>query len=309
MDSEKGIVYGCRLAEVGELAVFKDLHGDRQEIMMTPKLIGSLLDACLAEERLSAHWTHGWIMGGADGLLSSVATWRNFRKDDSGNLVADAFTWPGVHRDTILHAAENDPEGMMVSMVFDYTGDKDNAVATRVSAADFVETGAATTALCTAVLSAFAKIAKLDMPNNLNDQTNAGGGGDNSQAAAAPFTPEQVSAIQQMIQAALNPPDVDTSAPPAMFAAINKLIGHRVTAGATEAATLAEARFVKSIGGTAVLKNFADLKIGKTSENDFESAVTAALSANLATVKDRASAVRFVAANKPALYNAHMSGK
>lgn len=270
VDAEKGIVYGCRLAEVGKLAVFAGLDGKPVEIKITPALVDSLLAICSEDNRLNAHWTHKHVDGREDALLSRVATWRNFRKDENGNLIADAFTAPGTYREAILHWAENDPQGMMVSMVFDYTGGRDNPIAESVRAADFVAKGAATSAL----LSAFAKTAKLDMPDNLPpDKTPAP---DNT--PTPPFTPEQVTAIQQMIQAALNPPDVDASAPPAMFAAITKLIGHRVTAGATEAATLAEARFVKSIGGTAVLKDFSD-RHKSPNENPLRVAVTAQLAA------------------------------
>ena len=144
-------IFGCQLARLGKLARFANPHtGKTEELLCTPKLVDSLLALCSEDQRLSAHWTHKWIEGN-EGIDSSVATWRNFRKDDGGNLVADAFLWPTPHKEAILHAALNDPQGIMVSMVFNYEGGKNDAVATGVMAGDFVGKGAMTTALLAAL--------------------------------------------------------------------------------------------------------------------------------------------------------------
>lgn len=146
-------IFGCQLARLGKLARFANPHtGKTEELLCTPKLVDSLLALCSEDQRLSAHWTHKWIEGN-EGIDSRVATWRNFRKDDGGNLVADAFLWPTPHKDAILHAALNDPQGIMVSMVFNYEGGKNDAVATGVMAGDFVGKGAMTTALLAALSS------------------------------------------------------------------------------------------------------------------------------------------------------------
>lgn len=144
-------IFGCQLARLGKLARFANPHtGKTEELLCTPKLVDSLLALCSEDQRLSAHWTHKWIEGN-EGIDSRVATWRNFRKDDGGNLVADAFLWPTPHKEAILHAALNDPQGIMVSMVFNYEGGKNDAVATGVMAGDFVGKGAMTTALLAAL--------------------------------------------------------------------------------------------------------------------------------------------------------------
>jgi hypothetical protein len=144
-------IFGCQLARLGKLARFANPHtGKTEELLCTPKLVDSLLALCSEDQRLSAHWTHKWIEGN-EGIDSRVATWRNFRKDDGGNLVADAFLWPTPHKAAILHAALNDPQGIMVSMVFNYEGGKNDAVATGVMAGDFVGKGAMTTALLAAL--------------------------------------------------------------------------------------------------------------------------------------------------------------
>lgn len=276
VDMEKGIVTGCRLAEVGKMATFAGLDGNATSIKITPALVDSLLALCSEDNRLSAHWTHDWTMGAQDAIVSRVATWRNFRKDCEGNLIADAFTWPGEHRDAILHAAENDPDGMMVSMVFDYTGGENNPIAQSVAAADFVAKGAATTALCSAVLSALNKNKTAKMADPVVDP-NAPPAAD--PAPAAPFTPDQVNVINQMIQAALNPPQMDDASAPAMFAFFDKKIDARIEKRFGESenkvATLAEASFVKKIGGTVALANFS--KMGTAEVNPLETAVTAQL--------------------------------
>jgi len=102
-------------------------------------------------------------------------------------------------------------------------------------------------------------------------------------APAAPLTLEQVTAlIQQMIQAALNPPDADLGATmPAMMSAIRKEVGAQITANETRFATLSEAAATRAIGGKAVLTNLQ--KLVDADENPLEKAVTAQLSAGAAT--------------------------
>lgn len=144
---EEGVIEGCKLCEAGKLAVFKGPDGKPVQILMRPEVVDKLLALWSAESEGAAHWTHRWIETGEDGLESKVATWKNFRKDDSGNLIADAHLWETPRKETILSAAEKDPKGIMVSQVFDYSGGRDDCVPLSVFAADFVEKGAATTSL------------------------------------------------------------------------------------------------------------------------------------------------------------------
>lgn len=148
---EGDTIFGCQLARLGKLAKFANPEtGKTEELLCTTKLVDSLLALCSADQRLSAHFTHNWLEKN-EGVGDRVATWRNFRKDGDGNLVADAFLWPSNHKAAILHAAEHDPQGMMVSMVFNYSGGTNDAEATNVLAADFVGKGAMTTALLAAL--------------------------------------------------------------------------------------------------------------------------------------------------------------
>lgn len=162
VDRDNGIVFGCRIADVNSLAVFADDKGRAREVLITPRVVDSLLALWKKKERGDGHWSHDWIINGDDDAIKSrVATWRNFRKDTEGNLIADAHLWPSAHKEAILHAAENDPEGMMVSQVFDYNGGRDDAMPTRVRAADFVGHGAATTALLSKLSSTEEKTMKI----------------------------------------------------------------------------------------------------------------------------------------------------
>jgi len=154
INADRTAVIGCQLAKVGKRGVYSDAKGERHEIVATAGLIKGLLAICSENERLNGHWTHDWILNNEEGLKTTAATWRNFRLDGQGNLIADAYLFPGSNKEAILHAAENDPQSMSVSMVFDWKGDSNNPTAVAVSAADFVERGAITEALCRAVCAA-----------------------------------------------------------------------------------------------------------------------------------------------------------
>lgn len=147
IDAEKGIIEGCKLAEVNKVAIFADKDGKPTQILMRPALLENLLALWKAKEEGAAHWSHRWIETGEDGIESKVATWKNFRIDGNGDLAADAYLWPTARKEAILYAAEHDPKGLMVSQVFDYSGGRDDCKPIAVHAADFVERGASTTAL------------------------------------------------------------------------------------------------------------------------------------------------------------------
>lgn len=154
INEDRTAVLGCQLVKINKRGVYMGLDGKQHEIVATKGLVDSLLGICKESERVSGHFTHDWILKGEEGIKTTVATWRNFRLDGQGNLIADAFLWPSDQKEAILHAAENDPRGMAVSMVFDWEGEATNPKAVAVDAADFVERGAITEALCRAVCSA-----------------------------------------------------------------------------------------------------------------------------------------------------------
>lgn len=151
IDATLGVVRSCRLAEVGRLAVFAGKDGKPKELNITPGVIDALLSLSQKQGRLDAFWTHDRMNnGGADELHDMIGVWRHFSKDESGNLIADLQLAPSDYRDRILWAAQNDPQGMMTSLVFKYEGGKDDAKPTAIFSGDIVRFGAATTALLSA---------------------------------------------------------------------------------------------------------------------------------------------------------------
>lgn len=316
VDADNGIVFGCQLAKAGKLAVFRGLDGNRKAIMMTPKVIAGLLALFSESEQTTAHWTHDWIEKNEDGLKTKVATFRNFKINDTGDLVADAFLWPGEYRAAILHAAENDPQGMMISTVFDYEGGENDAIPTRVHAADFVETGAATVAL-------LAKLQTTETTNNQNKKM------DIQELLTALEDPAVKSALKAIIdshdiaepsgdETALN--DKDTAAAmekdagvtdedkkgetdedkkaPAILSAIRRsirAISRQRKSSVEETATLAEARFTKAIGNGKIILP-GESKAGDEAEKYIQQQVAGGAT--------RAKAILRMATDKPQVYNA-----
>lgn len=318
VDREKGIVFGVQLAKLGKKATFRDLDGKKVSIDITPRVVDGLLALFSAEEQITSHWTHNWIESGDDGLLSKVASFRNFRKDDNGDLLADAFLWPTTHKEAIMHAAENDPTGMMVSTVFDYTGGEKDAVPTRVQAADFVEAGAATVALC----------AKLSADDSTTNSTM-----DISELITMLSDPKVKDALKAIIKSVeANEPDPaddqaasdleteagvmeadkkpEDDAKPALMRAqlrVGRAIRRQTaelakneTAILAKAKTQAEAAATSVIGKGAIIKQGEDVK-----PNDIETAINAEIAAGKS--KNRATALLSIARKNPKLYNEALS--
>jgi hypothetical protein len=214
IDHENGIVRDVILAEKGKLAEFKGTDGKAKRLMMTPALIASLMALFTADGEASSHWTHDWIESGKDGLLSKVATFRDFKTNNDGHLIADAHLWPTEHKPTILHAAKNNPKGMMISTVFDYDGGENDAIAKRVHAADFVEVGASTTAL-------LAKLAKLSETT--------------THTQSPMFTDEQKAELSEMISSGIQAALAEANKPEDKTAELAEADAAEKEAGVTDA--------------------------------------------------------------------------
>lgn len=317
VDREKGIVYGCRLAEVGVVARYKGLDGNPIEVVITPSLITGLLELWSADGRGNGHWTHDWATSDDDAIKTRVATWRNFRKDDSGNLVADAFLWPSEHREAILFAAENDPKGIMVSQVFDYTGGRDNPVAKRVRSADFVGQGASVSALLAAFPDSQPKkdMDKKELIELIKNDAEL-----KAAILAEMPTPNasKDADLAKKMEEAAGVTDADKqegdAQNPALMCAIlrcNRAVARKLKEAkpgelSQEAETAllkkAEANLVKAIGTNSGLRDFSK---GVEDKDAFEQAVTAQMS--LMDKPDRGRAIQLVAQTKPAIFNAHMA--
>ena len=301
IDREKGIVRDCILAENGKLAVFKGTDGKAKKLLMTPALIASLMALFSASGQTTAHWTHDWIESGKDGLTSKVATFRNFTTNEAGHLVADAHLWPTDKREAILHAAENDPAGMMISTVFDYNGGENDAIASRVHAADFVEVGASTTAL-------LAKLSETQpKPNTMTDEELAKIAAlidEKIAAAMKPATDEAEMATAAEADAGVTDADKkpeDEAKPAAMRAALRI---HRATTRQTLAALaanqgetvkLAEAQFTKALGSGKF-----SIQSGEKDKDEVKAALAGYITAG---AKNEAVAILRLAKDKPELFN------
>ncbi len=232
--------------------------------------------------------------------------------------------WPTEKREAVLYAAEHDPEGMMVSMVFDYEGGRDDARALSVTSADLVSQGAATTALCHAVLSAHSQkhqTAKLSMDleelkEALKDPATAAIIREivNSEEVADAITPDEVADIEAVAEISPTEEEKKDAAPSALMKryrratlAIAKLAKAKPEAAEFDEEALlkkAEARFSKAIGNHAALSDFTSKQ---TAATEVETFITAQLAAGC---KDRASAILRLAKDKPGIYNAAVkSGK
>jgi hypothetical protein len=301
IDREKGIVRDCILAENGKLAVFKGTDGKAKKLLMTPALIASLMALFSASGQTTAHWTHDWIESGKDGLTSKVATFRNFTTNEAGHLVADAHLWPTDKREAILHAAENDPAGMMISTVFDYNGGENDAIASRVHAADFVEVGASTTAL-------LAKLSETQpKPNTMTDEELAKIAAmidEKIAAAMKPATDEAEMATAAEADAGVTDADKkpeDEAKPAAMRAALriaratNRITLAALATAKDETVKLAEAQFTKALGSG---------KFSIQADEKDKDEVKAALAGYItAGAKNEAVAILRLAKDKPELFN------
>ena len=316
VDPEKGIVRGCKLATANVTATFAGKDGKPVQLKMTPTLIDDLLNLATTQGRLDAYWTHDRLNDGnenADFLHDTVGVWKNFAKDDQGNLIADAVLEPSQYRDRILWKAQNDPAGIMTSLVFDYTGDPSNARARSIDSGDFVRFAAANTALLSAYThqTKTAKLSNMDITEiieALKDPAvmEAVKAIVNSPEVADAITPDEVAEVEEAADITPTEEEKKDETAPALMKRYRKaVLAVAKRAKATpvafdEEALLkkAEARFAKSIGSSAVLKDFVRKD---NAGDDIETAIQAQLTAG---AKDRPTAILRLSKDKPDLYNA-----
>lgn len=152
IDKDNGIIRGVKLMELGKLARFAGEDGKHREVKITEQHISVLLGYA-GNRALPIHKTHEWFDSqdkpDADSveLGARIGALKQFRKDDNGDLIADAFFKIGEERDSMLWSAEHNPEDVMFSAVFNYQKDDPNCLPVNFRCADVVPVGAATTAL------------------------------------------------------------------------------------------------------------------------------------------------------------------
>jgi len=155
IDAENGILKGVKLMEVGKLATFADDEGKPKSVTITDAHISALL-AHAGNRAIPIHQTHEWFNAqgkeNADSveLSARIGALKSFRKDENGDLIADAYFKAGKERDDIIWAAQHNPEDSMFSAVFNYAKNDPNCIPQNFRAADVVPCGAATTALFSA---------------------------------------------------------------------------------------------------------------------------------------------------------------
>lgn len=289
IDKENGILRGVRVMELGKLAVFAGPDGKPKSVAIKQKHIDALMSHA-GNRAIPMHLTHDWTSAKEDKdtaeMTARIGALKSFRKDDEGNLIADAYFKEGQIRQDMMWAAEHNPEDNMLSAVFNYAPSDPDCTPTSFKAADLVPQGAATTAL-------FSRI-------NPNENTM-----DKTAFLEMLKDPDVIAAFAAIVPkpeatATLSSADVEKKISDGVTAALKEFKPILTAEQETALLTKAEASFTKSIGTNPGLRDLVD---GRKADDEFEQAVQAQLSNG---ASDRGIAIRRVAADKPALYNAHM---
>ena len=150
IETEAGIIRGVNVMQLGKLAKFAAIKDDgtklHKEVTISDAHISALL-AHAGNRSIPVHLTHSAANDRVDGLSTKAGALKTFRKDESGNLVADLHLIPGEVRDLAFWHAQNDPENMMLSAVYSFLPEDALCIPQDFQAADLVEKGAGVTAL------------------------------------------------------------------------------------------------------------------------------------------------------------------
>lgn len=316
IEPEAGIIRGVKVMELGKLAKFAAEDGTPKSVKITDKHISALL-AHAGNRAIPSHLTHDWFSAqgksNADSveMAARIGALKNFRKDESGDLIADAFLKAGKTRDDILWGAEHNPEDNMLSAVYGYAKDDPQCLPLNFKAVDFVPTGAATTALFS------------ETPTNNSMDIN-----ELIEALKDPKAQAAVSAIIKSHKADADEPEKAAAAmeqDPAMMSALGitdadkKESDKTLTAclrlnvqtsraiarqtkelAASKTAILAEAKVQSEAATTALLGKGGFIGHGGNGNTeDAEAFITAQMSAGC---KSRAAAILRMAKDKPDIY-------
>lgn len=150
IDEAAGIISGCKLMQVGKTATFKGADGKAKSIEITPELIKGLL-AHAGNRSIPANFTHDYD-GEKDAMHVRLGLHKNIRIDGDGDLASDLHTAPNEYGRLAMWTAKTDPSAGAFSAVFSYNAiagpnGKTLAVPLSFDSADFVTSGAATTAM------------------------------------------------------------------------------------------------------------------------------------------------------------------
>lgn len=152
IDVEAGVIKGVKLMDLGKLAKFAGEDGPKQ-LRITDAHIAALL-AHAGNRAIPIHETHEWFdaqgKANADSVEreARIGALKQFRRDDAGNLIADAYlNLQKQPAKDLIWGAEHNPEDNCFSVVFSYLKDDPQCIPQNFRAGDIVPSGAATTAL------------------------------------------------------------------------------------------------------------------------------------------------------------------
>jgi hypothetical protein len=308
VDAEKGIISGCILAEANKLATFSGPDGKPIEVMVTPALIDSLLNLANSQARLDAYWTHDRLNpenADKDPIHDSVGVWQNFRTNEKGDLIADAALEPSAYREKILWKAQNDKRGIMTSLVFNYRGGRNDAVATEIISGDFVRFGAATTALLSQHKPNNNNMTKEEIENIVSAKFSALSKEMEAKMAEVEIEvgeedkvgeTEEMPAVMKTFRRLANSSKRQTAALSAKLSAVEKE-NAELKAQISNAGDVALAKFTSTLG-----KGQFQVQATKTAENDPETAILSAIKTLPAGQNTRAHAKAHLARTNPELY-------
>lgn len=316
IDERNGIISGVRIATLG--AVSEAKAGQGRGLVMDDEAITALFN--LAKEKgdkVPAFFTHDWYDSDDDGLGHDAGVYRNFRRDENRNLIADFNAFDTSHKAGIFSRAKTDPDGIATSPLFHYdfrNGDKSRCTPTEFVSCDFVKRGAINKALFSqnqnpnmTIDELLAMLADPQIKTALQsiiDSHDDGKASEGNDAELAEY--EAASGVTDEDKK----PEDDTK--PAIMRAhvrVSRAIKRQTaTLKADKLAILAEAKVQAEASQTAILGRGPLLKQGGAaidSANDPESFIAAQIADGKA--KTRGHAIALMGRQKPELYQLHTS--
>lgn len=315
IDAEAGVIKAVKLMEIGRVARFAGQDGKPKQVKITDAHISALLGHA-GNRAIPIHETHEWFdaqgKANADSVEreARIGALKQFRRDDSGNLIADAYlNLDKQPAKDLIWGAQHNPEDNCFSVVFSYLLDDPDCIPQNFRAGDIVPSGAATTALFSEETSTSPKMEVTEFITLLQDQSvrealkaiikSVEKGADDSEAAAMESDAGVSDADKKK----------DDDQQPALMRAVGRItrafkrqLGEAIAAQPDKTALLAEVKTAAAAEATALLGKGGFIGHGDGGNSDL---YTATLAKYRETSKTDGEAVRRMLADKPELYDAH----
>ena len=314
IDADNQTLRGVRLMDVGATATFKGADGKSKSVLITPEHISALL-AHAGNRALPIHETHEWFDAqdkpNADSVerAARIGALCKFRRDDSGNLIADAIFKNGEVWSDMLFAATHNPEDTQFSAVFNYAPDDAKCLPLNFRCADVVPNGAAVTALFSEADSTSNQTMDINeliqalADPKVQDAVSAIIKSHKKDATPADDAPNEAPAAEMESAAGVTDADKkkeDDAKPALMRAALRCERARNRVFAADKVALLAEVKTTAKAEATALLgKGGFMSNVGEETAKTGEDYITAAISAG---APNRATAIARMAKDKPELY-------